>query len=316
MNIDDKESDSLFGNPLKSIERLIAISGFFAAAGYISLRSHLNYLGVSVSSSLKVDQYLFEVYHFIVSTGERLIYLLLAVIVALIILYFIYFLLNKIIVKSGLAHFQLSSRTIVWMCFLYIFCSFIIITTTCWPKDLHIIVGELTSIVPQDIRIYDIILLSTGVSLVAARKLKNILQKLISDINYSSWKIVILRSALVFVIIQLLILPLFFGIYGHTQTYPHVNIEYGTNSEKKAEGYMVLETASSIVIWKINKEGIGLIEIYNLKEIVKYTIDKSADLLDVVNESFKNSVRISDSNTPSASIHSNASRMMHDILKK
>src|SRR3954453_13789402 len=47
---------------LTTTERLAKITAALAALGYISLRSHLNYLGISSMTSLGADRYLMETY--------------------------------------------------------------------------------------------------------------------------------------------------------------------------------------------------------------------------------------------------------------
>jgi len=99
--------------------------------------------------------YLFELYYFMIATGERLLYIFFLVISILIILYLVSSLLKNKFLNSGFAKYQLSSKTSVWICCLYIFCSFIIILMTGLPKDLPHIVGKLEHIEPPCIWIYE-----------------------------------------------------------------------------------------------------------------------------------------------------------------
>jgi hypothetical protein len=52
-------------NLLDSLEKLTKIAGIVAVFGYLSLRSHLNFLGVPSQATLGVDRYLMEAYQFL-----------------------------------------------------------------------------------------------------------------------------------------------------------------------------------------------------------------------------------------------------------
>jgi hypothetical protein len=50
---------------LDTLEKIAKISGFIAVFGYLSLRSHLNYLGIPSQAMLGVDRYLAEAFQFL-----------------------------------------------------------------------------------------------------------------------------------------------------------------------------------------------------------------------------------------------------------
>jgi hypothetical protein len=60
--VDPRPSEEEMTDFLTAAERLAKIAAALAALGYIALRSHLNYLGISSMTSLGADRYLMETY--------------------------------------------------------------------------------------------------------------------------------------------------------------------------------------------------------------------------------------------------------------
>jgi hypothetical protein len=58
------DSISKPGNPWDWIERILKISGILALFGYMSLRAHFSFLGISSVSTLGTEQYFMETYRF------------------------------------------------------------------------------------------------------------------------------------------------------------------------------------------------------------------------------------------------------------
>lgn len=56
-----------------SIENLLKTGGALAVLGYMSLRAHLNYLGISNAAPLSTERYLMEVYHWLMVTVPPLL---------------------------------------------------------------------------------------------------------------------------------------------------------------------------------------------------------------------------------------------------
>jgi len=68
-------------------EKIVKLSAILGVFGYMSLRSHLNYLGIPSTSSLGIERYLMETYNLVVTTFFPLVSVLLRIALALFLLY-------------------------------------------------------------------------------------------------------------------------------------------------------------------------------------------------------------------------------------
>lgn len=80
----DKRAGAKFIDLAENIVKLSAILGVF---GYMSLRAHLNYVGISYTSSLGIERYLMETYNLVVTTFFPLVSVLLRLVLGLFLLY-------------------------------------------------------------------------------------------------------------------------------------------------------------------------------------------------------------------------------------
>jgi hypothetical protein len=90
---DDKRGGAQLFDLVEKIVKLSAVLGVF---GYMSLRSHLNYLGIPSTSSLGIERYLMETYNLVVTTFFPLVSVLLRIGLALFFLYLLSPLLVRI----------------------------------------------------------------------------------------------------------------------------------------------------------------------------------------------------------------------------
>lgn len=76
-------------NLFEMVEKVVKLSAVLGAFGYMSLRAHLNYLGVSSTSSLGLERYLMETYNFAATTFVEVVVLIAIALLIFLLLNFI-----------------------------------------------------------------------------------------------------------------------------------------------------------------------------------------------------------------------------------
>jgi hypothetical protein len=78
-------------------KKLVKLSAILGVFGYMSLRSHLNYLGISSTSSLGIERYLMETYSLVITTFFPLLSVLLRITAGLLFLYLIAIFITRVL---------------------------------------------------------------------------------------------------------------------------------------------------------------------------------------------------------------------------
>lgn len=76
---DSERGSALLLSSVRLVESIGKLAGLLAAAGYISMRAHFNFIGVHLDSNVPVQHFLMETWHLVFTTMTRLLWVAVAV---------------------------------------------------------------------------------------------------------------------------------------------------------------------------------------------------------------------------------------------
>lgn len=272
-NDDKKGAVNLFN----LAENIIKLSAILGAFGYMSLRAHLNYLGIPSTSSLGVERYLMETYNLVVTTFFPLVSVLLRIGAAVFLLYLIArglktfaprlkqlsILKNRSLLTED-KFSEYAARPIVSGLLLLI-----VLGVYIWLQHMlesqwqyqSVAVGSLqTAHLEQadDVWFYYLVCLLCIFGLVAYRIVSRVQKSQPQAQGYKLARSLLIMFAIGLIAVALH-LPILYGRLVHYTDYTWVSlIDKDPNRSAAICGLLVLESQSSLLLWRA-EEGAGKI---------------------------------------------------------
>jgi hypothetical protein len=276
-------------------EKVVKLSAILGVFGYMSLRSHLNYLGISSTSSLGLERYLMETYNFVLTTFFPLLSMLLRIAIGFLFLCMITMLIIKALRINEAAR-KLKNRLYkYWSApfgsglVLLIVLSFYVWMQTMinsyWVND-SIAVGQLQ---PSRLQVSDgelFYYLSCAVCLFGCF-IYSQMSKALKSRSHKAGHLLsraFMISSAILILAVALHLPTLYGRLIHPTDYTLVEVNIKDRENQPICGLLVLNSATAISIWQAEK-GIGRVIEIPQSEIATLITGPTSDLLSMARES-------------------------------
>jgi hypothetical protein len=242
---------------LDQLEALLKLSGMLAVFGYISLRTHLNYLGISNEDSLSFERYLMETWLWVTTTFELLFrpMVLALVIIAMLLTWFLR--RTKTFHVRWIRHswvtYAISSALIVATCLVQLWIR---------RRGSDLVVGIL-----QGDKFDQFGLDNNGAIEDSGAVLVYWCLCMLCLLAYAFLKVVqplnrgageadssARRFALVALFILSLHVPLVFAESCHSMSYPTVTIETTDKPQQRYQGLLVLSSNDTKTLWRCTRD--------------------------------------------------------------
>ena len=294
----EKDNDSRLVKLANLAEKLVKLSAILAAFGYMSLRAHLNYLGIASTSSLGVERYLMETYNLIGTIFIPLFFTILGAVIAVVLIYALGFFLLKIqkVKASGQIlqkYLSEQSKSIVFpllliavMLFFYVWVFRVI---TKHGGDTDVVVGKLATeqLNPSSVDWFFylvIIVCVVGYSIHSkySKSIKNSERGSRRKLPGFFWTV--FAVALVLPAVQL---PLLYGRLVRSTDYPIAVVQLDNTENQTMCGFLVQDASSDLTLWNA-ENGVGHLIVIPRSRVRLMSTGKMDDLLKAARENAAN----------------------------
>jgi len=273
------ESDAGEMNKLVGfLEKLTKLSLILAALGYMSLRAHLNYLGITFTSSLGTERYVMEAYQFLSSVIHPVTFVVILFTILSVVIYPLVTLLRPYGLTSDLNRLSGSAVPILEIfvtVFLYVLFFKAIFSTI---NDVDIVVGSLKGNVLGRAQATKEAVGVIFYCLVFMCLMLFCTSKMVSASKLYLPKATLLRMTLLVLAVGLTLqLPLLYGRAIHSRKYPTVELQ---TEGASLSGLLVLESEKTYTIWSADK-GVGVVTVVPKEKVISI---KAGPVRDIVSE--------------------------------
>jgi hypothetical protein len=244
---------------LQTAESLIKFSALYAAFGYISLRAHVNSLGLSTSAGFDVQRYLMEAYLLSVFILVPM-FIAFALIAALLTLFWTIWHVAEHYNAVPPSIRMLSAKiqelpTFFWfaavsVCLLLVTFAGALKTMLVWLSRQNVIIGTLSGrdlAWPDHTGLFFLLCVICALCYsLSTRVRKHFIQKTrVSKSVQNLW------GVFAFVLFGLVaMVPILFGLGIHPRDYPPVTLTFGESSPQRTlNGYLIAENSSEVELW-------------------------------------------------------------------
>jgi hypothetical protein len=279
-------------------EKLVKLSAILGAFGYMSLRAHLNYLGISSTSSLGVERYLMETYNLVGTILIPLFLILLGGAIAFVLIYPIGFFVLKIqkvklAVQTLQKYVSKQSKTsmlpVLLIALLLLFYIWLFRVLTNSGADTDVAVGRL---VVDRLNHSDVdwffylvcIVCVVGYSIYSKYSEKKNNLKAVAASNLRKFLWTLFAFALTLLAVQL---PILYGVLVRSTDYPLAQVQYDTTESQTICGVLVQDASSSLTLWKA-ENGVGHLIVIPQSRVRLMSTGGMIDLLKAARENAAN----------------------------
>lgn len=301
---------------LELAEKVVKLSALLAVFGYMSLRAHLNYIGISSTSSLGLDRYLMETYTLATTTFVNIVIILTVMFILLLPLY----LLGRVIMRyqriSGPARRawarleKLRASPFlpgVLLLLIVVYYFWLLAMLTRNAAHIDVAVGELKADQLSDVsglswiyyRTFIVCLFSyLAYSYFAPAAQQQPSPPDVGETTKARPGMTTLRLArygwIAFLLATLMLalqLPLLYGRLVRSPVYPVVQVMTTERDAVPVCGLLVLETATGLSLWRAEK-GIGLVVVLPRSNMRVVNTGQTLNLLRLAREAAANQATV------------------------
>jgi len=273
----------------ESIEQIAKVSAVLAAFGYMSLRAHLNYLGISSTTSLAPERYLMELYYILTTLLLDVIFIVAAIVIASL----LFFLLSRLSAKNETIRKALSvlqkavgkysttqivpGTLILLMSIAYVW---MLRTLSRYGFDSDVAVGPLQSShlnhYPAESFFFIICFVCLGGYFIYSKLSAVVVESRDPSSRMARYLWLVFAVSIAVLALHL---PIIYGSLVRSAEYTVAQVTVG-DGERPICGLLVLSTSSEITFWRV-ENGIGQVVILPRSRIRMLTTGPVVDLLDL-----------------------------------
>ena len=264
------------------VENVSKVAGAISIAGYLSLRAHFNFLGVSSLTPLTLERYLLETYLFVIGSLQRA----LPILPVLFVIGGIGWGLWRLITRRR----SIQIPATFWQFLLLALLLITVVLAYYVPPATDVVVGVLKN--KGYLRrewLVDLLILSVGFGLVTLNWGSEQPKQAKSEIFRRDW-ITNINWALLFAIA--LTLPLRFGTEVHGTGYPVASLKLKAGENREC-GLLLYQNGESLVLWQATK-GFGRVHRFETKSVDDLIVGEVRDILQMAGEAAKNETNFPD----------------------
>lgn len=270
-------------------EKLIKVSAVLGAFGYMSLRAHLNYLGISSRSSLGVERYLMETYNLVATIFLPFFLIILCGIVGLIIIYPLTLVLRKIpkikLSAENLArYFSIKSSTVLFPVLLVI----LVLIVYLWMFRVLSRSGGATDVAVGKLSIEQLkygdadwlfyvicVVCVLGWALYSRYSPSSKQRRRVNGANQPRLVWIVFAFSIVVLALQL---PILYGRLVRSTDYPMAQVQFENGGSQTICGLLILDSSSDLTLWRA-ESGIGEVIAIPHSKIQSIKTGRMVDLL-------------------------------------
>ena len=267
---------------LSFVENVSKVAGALSIAGYLSLRAHFNFLGVSSLTPLTIERYLMETYIFVILSLQSVLTISPVIFAVAGIGWGLWYLITR--------QRPNSISAIFWQLLLFGLLLIAVALTFFLPPAADVVVGNLKSkAFGSTTWVFKLLMVTAMVGVITLTWRNGPLEQAKGGPVFQLW-IARLNWFLLFAVA--ILLPVRFGAEIHPRHYPIASLKLKANENLKC-GLLLYQNGESLVLWEAAK-GFGRIRKFETKSVDELIVGEVMDIVHTAGVAAKNEANVPD----------------------